>query len=77
LDETFRAIAKLFAIHKRPSAFGGVSIDMADALLSMQKLRKETRTHITITSLVIKAAANALKNFPILRGEIHLPWYGQ
>ncbi|RZN69074.1 MAG: hypothetical protein EF807_04915 [Candidatus Methanolliviera hydrocarbonicum] len=50
---------------------------MADALLSMQKLRKETRTHITITSLVIKAAANALKNFPILRGEIHLPWYGQ
>jgi pyruvate/2-oxoglutarate dehydrogenase complex dihydrolipoamide acyltransferase (E2) component len=43
-------------------------LDMTDADVLRKKLGKENRTHISITSVIIKAAANALKDFPLLCG---------
>jgi pyruvate dehydrogenase E2 component (dihydrolipoamide acetyltransferase) len=44
------------------------SIDMTDADLFRNNLRRDKGVHISITSLIIKASANALKDFPILCG---------
>jgi pyruvate dehydrogenase E2 component (dihydrolipoamide acetyltransferase) len=44
------------------------SIDMTDADSFRKELQKQTGARISITSLVIKAAANAAVNFPILCG---------
>jgi pyruvate/2-oxoglutarate dehydrogenase complex dihydrolipoamide acyltransferase (E2) component len=45
------------------------SIDMTDTDSFREKLEKETGVHISITSFIIKAAANAVEDFPILCGK--------
>jgi len=45
-----------------------MSIDMTDVDLFRKKLQKESRIHITITSPIIKAAANASAVVPIIGG---------
>jgi pyruvate/2-oxoglutarate dehydrogenase complex dihydrolipoamide acyltransferase (E2) component len=45
-----------------------LSIDMTDADSFRKKLQKKTGVHISITSLIIKAATNAVVDFPILCG---------
>jgi pyruvate/2-oxoglutarate dehydrogenase complex dihydrolipoamide acyltransferase (E2) component len=44
-------------------------IDMTDADSFRKKMEKETGVHVSITSVIIKAAANILKDFPILCGK--------
>ena len=43
-------------------------IDMTDADLFRKKIGKENETHISINSLIVKATANALEDFPIISG---------
>ena len=45
-----------------------VPVDMTDADAFRRKLGEENRIHVSVTSLIIKAAANALEDFPLLYG---------
>ena len=45
-----------------------VSIDMTEADLFRRKVEKENNVRITFTSLIIKASANALEDFPFICG---------
>ena len=53
--------------HPRPT-YGSLSIDMTEADSFRKKLEDETGVHISFTSLIIKAAADSLEDFPILCG---------
>jgi pyruvate dehydrogenase E2 component (dihydrolipoamide acetyltransferase) len=48
--------------------FVGLSIDMSDADLLRKKLQKETDIHVTTTVLIVKAAASAVEDFPLIAG---------
>jgi len=45
-----------------------MSVDMTDADSFRKELSKKHRTHITINSLIIKATADVLEDFPIMSG---------
>lgn len=45
-----------------------VPIDMTDADIFRKKFGEENKTHISLTSLILKATANALEDFPMLCG---------
>jgi Pyruvate/2-oxoglutarate dehydrogenase complex, dihydrolipoamide acyltransferase (E2) component, and related enzymes len=53
--------------HPRPT-YGSISIDMTDADAYKRKLEEDNKIRITFTSMIIKAAAEALEDFPILCG---------
>jgi pyruvate dehydrogenase E2 component (dihydrolipoamide acetyltransferase) len=56
-------------VHHEPvPCFATMPVDMTDADSFRKKLRKETGVHVGITSLIVKAAANAVVDFPILCG---------
>ena len=50
-----------------------MEIDMTDADSFRKEMNEKYKTHITINSLVIKATADALEDFPILSGM----WFGK
>lgn len=53
--------------HARPT-FGAISIDMTNSDLYKKKLAEKYKRDITFTSLIIRSAALALKNYPVLAG---------
>ena len=59
---------KLKVHHEPVPCFVTISIDMTDTDSFRNKLQKETGVHVSSTSLIIKAAANAAVDFPILCG---------
>jgi pyruvate/2-oxoglutarate dehydrogenase complex dihydrolipoamide acyltransferase (E2) component len=50
-----------------------VSVDMTDADSFRKEMSEKYKTHITINSLIIKAAADVLEDFPIMSGM----WLGK
>jgi hypothetical protein len=57
-----------------PSIHGCVDVDMTNALKFIEDVRKATGERVTITHLVTKAIAMALREYPMLNGVIR--WDG-
>lgn len=57
-----------------PSIHGFVDIDMTNALAFLDKVREASGEHVTITHLVSKAIAMAIREYPMLNGIIR--WDG-
>src|SRR4051812_29923533 len=59
---------------KDPSIHGFVDIDMTNALAFIDAVRESTGERVTITHLVTKAIAMAIREYPMLNGIIR--WDG-
>jgi pyruvate/2-oxoglutarate dehydrogenase complex dihydrolipoamide acyltransferase (E2) component len=69
LDEELETVASPFLRTDRAwTAVITIPIDMTDADSFRKKVEEESGVHVSITSLVIKAASDALEDFSILSG---------
>ena len=74
LDEELETVASPFIRTDRAwTAVIRTPIDMTDADSFRKKMEEETGLHVSITSLIVKAASDALEDFPILSGM----WMGR
>ena len=69
LDEALWPLVTNFRGERAYSCGVGTEIDMTDADDFRKKVGEESGVHISINSLIIKAAANALEEFPIIAGR--------
>ena len=69
LDEALWPLVTNFRGERAYSCGVGTEIDMTDADDFRKKVGEESGVHISINSLIIKAAADALEEFPIIAGR--------
>ena len=69
LDEALWPLVTNFRGERAYSCSVETEIDMTDMDAFRKKIGKESGVHISINSLIVKAAADALEDFPILAGR--------
>ena len=69
LDEALWPLVTNFRGERAYSCSVETEIDMTDAEDYRKKIMKESGLHISINSLIVKAAADALEDFPIIAGR--------
>jgi len=68
LDEALWPLVTNFRGERAYSCSVQTEIDMTEADDFRKKVEKESGTHVSFNSLIVKAVANALEDFPILSG---------
>jgi hypothetical protein len=68
LDEALWPLITNFRGESAYSCSVGTEIDMTEADDFRKKIEKESGTHVSINSLIVKAVANLWKIFPSSRG---------
>jgi pyruvate/2-oxoglutarate dehydrogenase complex dihydrolipoamide acyltransferase (E2) component len=68
LDENLWPLVTNFRGERAYSFSVGTEIDMTEADDFRKKIEKESGAHVSINSLIVKATADALEDFPILSG---------